>query len=134
MEEHRSAGLAIRQPAIRVAMMPRDTNWMGTVFGGILLSHIDHAGAVAAERFATGRLVTVAMREVVFLEPVFVGDLVSFYTEVVSRGRTSITIRVEVEAQRKGKVSEPVRVTEAEVVYVHVDEERRPIPLDRSER
>ena len=118
-----------RVPAIRVSMMPRDTNWMGTVFGGILLSYIDHAGAVEAERHGGGCFVTVAMREVEFVEPVYVGDLVSFYTEVVRVGRTSITVRVDVEARRRGREAETVRVTEAEVIYVHVDEERRPIPL-----
>jgi acyl-CoA thioesterase YciA len=110
-------------------MMPRDTNWMGTVFGGILLSYIDHAGAVEAERRCAGRFVTVAMREVEFVEPVYVGDLVSFYTEIVRVGRTSITVRVEVEARRRGPEAQTVRVTEAEVIYVHVDAERRPVPL-----
>lgn len=118
-----------RVPAIRVSMMPRDTNWMGTVFGGILLSYIDHAGAVEAERHCAGRFVTVAVREVEFVEPVYVGDLVSFYTQIVRIGRTSITVRVEVEARRRGPEAETVRVTEAEVVYVHVDAERRPLPL-----
>ncbi len=110
-------------------MMPRDTNWLGTVFGGIILAQIDHAGAVAAEQIVPGRLVTVAMREVEFLAPVFVGDLVSFYTEVIRVGRTSITVRVDVEAQRKGPDREVAKVTEAEVVYVHVDEDRRPVPI-----
>src|SRR4029079_15975752 len=81
-----------RQPAIRVVMMPKDTNALGTIFGGIILSYIDQAGAVEAHRHAPGRLVTVAMREVVFHSPVFVGDLVSFYAETLRLGRTSLTI------------------------------------------
>jgi acyl-CoA thioesterase YciA len=120
----------LRNPAIRVSMMPKDTNWMGTIFGGIILSHIDHAGVVQAQRLTRGRLVTVAMREVIFHQPVFVGDLVSFYTQVVRRGTTSITVHVEVEAERAGGGGESVKVTEAEVVYVHVDDQRRPLPID----
>ena len=126
-----------REPAIRVAMMPRDTNAFGTIFGGVLLSYIDQAGAVEAHKHTTKKIVTVAMREVVFIQPVFVGDLVSFYTETVRIGRTSITIRVVVEADRlveiapraSGRGRERVKVTEAEVVYVAVSDDRRPVPL-----
>jgi acyl-CoA thioesterase YciA len=125
-----------RTPAIRVIMMPKDTNALGTIFGGIILSYIDQAGAVAAHRHAPGRLVTVAMREVVFHEPVFVGDLVSFYAECARLGTTSITVRVEVESTRHGAGGEPargerVKVTEAEVVYVRVDSSGKPIPIER---
>ncbi len=116
-------------PAIRVLMMPKETNALGTIFGGIILSYIDQAGAVEAHRIAPGRLVTVAMREVEFHYPVFVGDLVSFYAEIVRRGRTSVTVRVTVEAARAGTSKEKVIVTEAEVVYVQVDEKNRPIAL-----
>lgn len=115
------------QPAIRVIMMPKDTNALGTIFGGIILSYIDQAGAVEAHRHGPGRLVTVAMREVVFHAPVLVGDLVSFNTETVRRGRTSVTVKVVVEADRHA--SGRVKVTEAEVVYVHVDVNNQPIPL-----
>jgi acyl-CoA thioesterase YciA len=118
------------QPAIRVIMMPKDTNALGTIFGGIILSHIDLAGAVEAHRHTAGRLVTVAMREVVFHAPVFVGDLVSFYTETTRRGKTSITVRVIVEAERRTRGTGKVKVTEAEVIYVHVDQNNQPIPLD----
>jgi acyl-CoA thioesterase YciA len=118
------------QPAIRIILMPKDTNALGTIFGGIILSHIDLAGAVEAHRHVTGRLVTVAMREVVFHAPVFVGDLVSFYTETVKLGRTSITVRVVVEVER-ARGAGRVKVTEAEVVYVHVDQNSKPVPLDR---
>src|SRR5256712_1049184 len=113
-------------PAIRITMLPRDTNSQGTIFGGVILSYINMAGAIEAHR-RTGmdRFVTVAMREVIFHKPVFVGDLVSFYAETVSIGHTSITIRVIVETERVGSRTEVVRVTEAEVVYVAVAENRQ---------
>lgn len=126
-----AAGPGPEQPAIRVSLMPKDTNAYGTIFGGIILSYIDQAGAVEAHRHSTGRLVTVAMREVEFHAPVFVGDLVSFFTETVRVGTTSMTVRVTVEAARalgRGRV----KVTEAEVVYVQVDDEGRPTPIDPS--
>jgi len=109
-------------PAIRITMLPRDTNSQGTIFGGVILSYIDMAGAIEAHR-RTGmeRFVTVAMREVIFHQPVFVGDLVSFYSETVKVGTTSITTRVVVEAERYGSPGKSARVTEAEVVYVAVD-------------
>lgn len=119
-----------RQPAIRILMMPRDTNALGTIFGGVILSYIDQAGAVEAHRHGPGRLVTVALREVVFHEPVFVGDLVSFYAATLKHGTTSVTIKVEVEAVRPGRQNTKVKVTEAEIVYVQVDERGRPIPLE----
>jgi acyl-CoA thioesterase YciA len=115
-----------RQPAIRVILMPKDTNALGTIFGGIILSYIDQAGAVEAHRHAPGRLVTVAMREVVFHQPVFVGDLVSLYTETLRCGRTSVTVQVIVEVERARNPGERVKVTEAEVVYVSVDEGGKP--------
>lgn len=119
-----------QDPAIRITLLPRDTNSQGTVFGGIILSYIDMAGAVEAHRH-TGieRFVTVAMREVIFHKPVFVGDLVSFYAETVGIGTTSITVRVIVEAERIGTGSERVRVTEAEVVYVAVDKNRQKMKI-----
>ena len=122
-----------REPAIRVIMMPRDTNALGTIFGGLILSYIDQAGAVEAHRYTPGRLVTVAMHEVEFHAPVFVGDLVSFYTETMSVGKTSVTVKVMVEAVRLTPTRERVAVTNAEVVYVHVDEQiqPRPLPLTR---
>lgn len=119
-----------RSPAIRVTLMPKDTNAHGTIFGGVLLSHIDLAGAVAA-RAHCDNMVTVKMHEVVFHAPVFVGELVSFYADVVRIGNTSITIKVTVEAQRWQGAREAVKVTEAEVVYVNVDGDRRPTPITR---
>ena len=117
------------QPAIRVVMMPRDTNPMGTIFGGIILSYIDQAGAVETRKRSDQKLVTVAMHEVKFLAPVLVGDLVSFYTETVKIGHTSLTVRVTVEAKRGQPPHETARVTQAEVVYVAIDEQGRPVPI-----
>ena len=117
------------QPAIRVILMPKDTNALGTIFGGIILSYIDQAGAVAAHHHVPGRLVTVAMREVVFHSPVFVGDLVSFYAETLRVGTTSVSVKVTVESERGTRGAGRVKVTEAEVVYVHVDENNRPVPV-----
>ena len=117
------------QPAIRVVMMPRDANYLGTIFGGVILSSLDLAGAVAAHQHSDKRVVTTAMREVKFIAPVFVGDLVSFYTEILKIGRTSITVRVTVEASRAKPPHETVRVTQAEVVYVAVDEAGQPVPV-----
>ena len=120
-------------PAIRITMLPRDTNSQGTIFGGVILSYIDIAGAIEACRHTRmERFVTVAMREVIFHKPVFVGDLVSFYAETVRIGSTSITVRVIVETERVGASSERMRVTEAEVVYVAVDENRNKIEISKS--
>ena len=118
------------QPAIRVSMFPRDTNGHGTIFGGVLLAYIDQAGAIATRPYCD-RVLTVKMNEVVFHAPVFVGDIVSFFTTVARIGRTSITIKVVVTAERWRKTDETVTVTEAEVVYVNVDEKRQPSPIAR---
>ena len=123
-----------RQPAIRVTLLPRDTNPHGTIFGGIILSYIDQAGAVEAYLHGARHIVTVCMREVVFHQPVLVGDLVSFYGDLISIGRTSITVKVMVEALRPGDESEARKVTEAEIVYVSVDAEGRPCPIQRSKK
>jgi acyl-CoA thioesterase YciA len=119
------------EPSIRVIMMPKDTNAHGTIFGGVILSYIDQAGAVEAKRQGAGFIVTVAMREVVFHEPVYVGDLVSFYTRLIRTGRTSMTIAVEVFSQPGEGVGNRVKVTEAEVTYVNLDKNRRPVPIAR---
>jgi acyl-CoA thioesterase YciA len=114
-----------KDPAIRITLLPRDTNSQGTIFGGVILSYIDTAGAIEAHRRTKmARFVTVAMREVIFHKPVFVGDLVSFYAETLRIGETSITVRVIVETERLGS-EERIRVTEAEVVYVAVDANRQ---------
>ena len=119
-----------RVPAIKVLLLPKDTNAIGTIFGGVILSNIDLASAVEARKAARHRYVTKAMREVVFLEPVFLGDIVSFFTETIRIGRTSITVKVNVEAERwGGGHGERVKVTEAEVVLVAVGEDGRPVPV-----
>ena len=113
-------------------MMPRDTNAHGTIFGGVILSYIDVAGGVEAVRH-TGhdRFVTVAMKEVIFHEPVYVGDLVSFYATTTRLGNTSITIKVIVEAERFASHGQVVRVTEAEVVYVAVSQDREKVKIGK---
>ncbi len=122
--------MAQRVPAIKVLLLPKDTNALGTIFGGVILSHIDLASSVEARKTAPRRYVTKAMREVEFHEPVLVGDVVNFFTETVRVGRTSLTIRVLVEAERWGDMrGERVKVTEAEVVLVSVDESGRPTPI-----
>lgn len=124
-----------RYLAIQVVMMPRDTNPHGTIFGGVLLSHIDQAGAIGAVHEvvkAGGRppaVVTVAINKVEFKQPVLVGDVVRFLTSMVRMGRTSITMQVRVEAERGDQL---LHVTQAELVYVGVDPaspERHPKPL-----
>ncbi len=115
-------------PAIRVMMMPRDTNAHGTIFGGVLLSYIDQAGAVEARKHTPHKFVTVAMDHVEFRQPVFVGDVLSFYTRLTKAGRTSLTVRVSVEAERFADPSTVVSVTEAELVYVSVNEIGQPLP------
>jgi acyl-CoA thioesterase YciA len=116
-------------PAIRVTMMPADTNAHGTIFGGKILSLIDQAGAIGAHRIGVGRVVTVAMREVVFKHPVRVGDIVSCYVEVEAVGRTSVTVRVRVLANAPTDTQRSVEVTSAEVVYVAIDDAGRPTPI-----
>ncbi len=121
------------EPAIRVLMMPRDTNAHGTIFGGVILSYIDQAGAIEARRQGLSMMVTVSMDKIHFHSPVFVGDLVSFWTETLKIGTTSITTRVVVKA--RGANSEtPVLVTEAQVVYVNVDDNRKPLAIERGSK
>ena len=116
------------EPAIRVSMLPRDTNAHGTIFGGVLLAYIDQAGAIATRPYCD-LVVTVKMNEVVFHAPVYVGDVVSFYVKIVRVGTTSITVKVNVTAERWREPGNVVKVTEAEVVYVNVGEDRKPSPI-----
>lgn len=120
-----------RFPSIRVTMLPKDTNAFGTIFGGVILSYIDLAGAIEARRHYSHRFVTKAMREVAFVAPVYLGDLVTFFTRVTRVGNTSITIDIEVEAERLGAENnrKTVKVTEAQVIYVAVDTNGSPTPL-----
>jgi acyl-CoA thioesterase YciA len=121
-----------RQPAIRVSLLPRDTNPNGTIFGGVILSYIDQAGAIEARLHGADRVVTVAMEKVVFHAPVHIGDLASFYGELVRVGRTSITVKVVVEvAPPRGRCA-PTKVTEAEITYVNVDDAGAPVPIQRT--
>lgn len=120
-------------PTLRVVLLPRDTNEAGTIFGGVILSHLDIAGAVEARKHTVRRIVTVAMKEVEFHQPVWVGDVVSFYTRTTRIGRTSISVHITVEAARRADPSQLVKVTEAEVVYVAVDDQFRPVPVAADE-
>jgi acyl-CoA thioesterase YciA len=122
-----------RFPAIRVTMLPRDTNAAGSIFGGVILSYIDLAGGIEARRQYSQQFVTKAMHEVVFVAPVFLGDLVTFYTRTSRVGNTSITVDVEVEVERLGPKGnrETVKVTEAQVIYVAVDSNWRPVPVSK---
>ncbi|MCU0724663.1 MAG: acyl-CoA thioesterase [Planctomycetes bacterium] len=121
------------EPAIKVLMMPRDANVHQTIFGGVILSHIDQAGAVHARYLGCERVVTVTMQAVTFELPVYVGDTVSFFTATGRIGRTSITVLVDVWAHRFAAPHEEVPVTTAEVTYVNVGPgpDRRPIPVPR---
>ena len=126
-----------RIPAIKVLLLPKDTNALGTIFGGVILSNIDLASAVEARKAGAHRYVTKAMRAVEFHAPVFLGDIVNFFTETTKVGRTSITVKVSVEAERWGAgEGERVQVTEAEVVLVAVDRNGQPTPIrpDGSQR
>ena len=115
-----------KEPTLRVIPMPADANHTGDIFGGWIMSQVDLAGSVPAVRLAQGRVATVAVNSFVFRQPVFVGDLVSFYAEVVKVGRTSITVDVEVYSQRRRETELCVKVTEATLTYVAVDEKRQP--------
>ena len=119
-----------REPTLRVVPMPSDANYTGDIFGGWIMSQVDIAGAIPAIELAKGRVATVAVNSFVFKQPVMIGDVVSFYAKVVRVGRTSITVDVEVYARRR-ELSEVVKVTEATLTYVAVDNERRPRPVNQ---
>ncbi len=119
-----------RVSAIKVLLLPKDTNAFGTIFGGAMLSHIDLASAVEASKTAQLRFVTKAIREVELHAPVLVGDLVNFFTETLRVGRTSITVKVPVEVERwSGRLRECVNVTETEVILVAIGPDGRPTPV-----
>ncbi len=118
-----------REPVLRVMPAPADVNINGDVFGGWIMSHADIAGSVVATRRARGRIATVAVNEFVFNEPVIVGDLLSFYVDLVRVGRTSITVTVEVFSQRRPALTDVAKVTEATFTYVAIDERGRPRPV-----
>jgi acyl-CoA thioesterase YciA len=124
-----------KTPQLRVVPMPTDTNMNGDVFGGWIMAHVDLAGSLPAARRAKGRVVTIAVNSFVFKQPVFVGDVLSIYADVVKVGNTSITVNVEVYAERSQLQDETVKVTEATLTYVATDDERKPrkIPAGEAE-
>jgi acyl-CoA thioesterase YciA len=113
-------------PVLRVVPMPADVNWHGDIFGGWIMSQVDLAGGVVAARRARGRVATVAVNAFTFKQPVLVGDVVTFFAQIVRTGRTSITVDVEVYAQRRPDRELTVKVTEATLTYVAVGSDRRP--------
>ena len=125
-EDHPNTTLPQREPTIRVAAMPADANFTGDIFGGWLMGQVDIAGSIPAVHRAKGRVATVAVNSFVFKQPIFVGDVVSFYTRIVKVGRTSITVDVEVYVQRDPAKPICVKVTEATLTYVAVSEDRKP--------
>ena len=116
-------------PQLRVVPMPADANVHGDVFGGWIMAQVDIAGALPAVRRANGRVGTVAVNSFLFKQPVFVGDLLSFYADIVKVGTTSITVNVEVYAERNRLQVETVKVTEATLTYVATDDDRKPRPV-----
>ena len=118
--------------AIRVEMLPKDTNAWGSIFGGVIMGHMDVAGGDAARKCTEKNCVTRAVQRMEFIAPVFVGDMVAFYTRVLQVGRTSITVYVEVIAERFD-TAEEIKVGEAEIVYVAVDEQGCPTPIKEEE-
>jgi acyl-CoA thioesterase YciA len=121
-----SVSLPDEEPILRVVPMPADANMHGDVFGGWIMSQVDIAGGILATRRANGRVATVAVTSFVFKQPVFVGDLLSFYGSIVRTGRTSITVDVSVYTERSRLKVETAKVTEATLVYVATDEQRQP--------
>lgn len=115
--------------AIRILATPADTNPAGDIFGGWIMSQVDIAGSIIARRRANGRIVTVAVNSFAFRQPVFVGDLISCYATITRSGRTSLTINVKAFAERQKETHEIILVTEADLTYVAVDDNRRPRPL-----
>ena len=132
-EGHASTTLPQREPTIRVAAMPSDANYTGDIFGGWLMGQVDIAGSIPAVHRAKGRVATVAVNSFVFKQPIFIGDLVSFYTRIVKVGTTSITVDVEVYVQRDPANPQCLKVTEATLTYVAVGDDRRPRPLPPQE-
>ena len=124
--DHSERGIA----TVRTVAFPKDTNSLGDIFGGWLMSHADVAGAILAYRRAGGRVVTVAVKDFLFLKPVYVGDIVAFYTRIERIGRTSITVKVSAFSERHGATpGVDVHVGEATITYVHIDEGGRSVPV-----
>ncbi len=123
-----------REPTLRVVAMPTDCNYTGDVFGGWIMAQVDIAGSIPALHRARGRVATVAVNSFLFKQPLFMGDIVSFYARIEKVGRTSITVDVEVYAQRDPEKPVCVKVTEAKLTYVAVDENRRPRAVPKEEQ
>ena len=119
-------------PALRVMSMPADANQNGDIFGGWIMSHVDIAGGILAGRTARGRVATVAVKEFIFKQPVQIGDVLSFYADLLRIGTTSVTVKVEVFAERRPSDPTVVKVTEATLTYVAIDSAGRPRPVPRS--
>ena len=118
-----------KELVLKVIPMPADTNGNGDIFGGWVMAHVDLAGAVIPARYVQGRMATVAVNEFIFKQPVRVGDILSFYANVSRVGRTSISVKVEVYAERFGAQGQFVKVTEASLTYVAIDEQGKPRPI-----
>ena len=118
-----------KELVLKVIPMPADSNANGDIFGGWVMAQVDLAGSVIPARYARGRMATVAVNEFIFKQPVRVGDILSFYSQVLRVGRTSITVEVEVFAERFGSQGQYVKVTEAKVTYVAIDENGKPRPV-----
>ena len=134
MNPHSSEPLSLpqdREPVLRVMPMPADANANGDIFGGWIMAQVDLAGAVLPARIARGRIATVAVNQFVFKQPVSVGDLLSFYARVERVGHTSITVHVEVFAERNPAALHVVKVTEANLTYVAIDHEGQPRPIPK---
>jgi acyl-CoA thioesterase YciA len=122
-----------KEPVLRVVPMPADANQHGDIFGGWIMSQVDIAGGVLAARRARGRVATIAVNAFQFKQPVFIGDVLSFYADIVRVGNTSITVYVEVYAQRNPTDIETVKVTEATLTYVATGSDRRPRPVQNQD-
>ncbi len=131
---HQPPGVALpagKVPALRVVPMPADANQNGDIFGGWIMSQVDVAGGTVAGRLARGRVATVAVNSFVFKQPVQIGDLLSFYADVVKVGNTSVTVNVEVYAERRPTDPTVVKVTEATLTYVAIDTNGQPRPVPK---
>ena len=132
-EDKRLLQSAVGDPTIRMMAMPKDANWLGDIFGGWLMSHADIAGAVLAYRRAAGKVVTVGVREFDFGKPVYIGDVVTFFTKITRTGRTSVSVHVRVFSERSGaQPGEHMEVASGTFVYVHVDDLGNTLPLPES--
>ena len=127
-----SVSLPDKDPTLRVVPMPADANYHGDIFGGWIMSQVDIAGGTAAGRVARGRVATVAVNSFVFKQPVQIGDVVSFYADIVRIGNTSVTVCVEVYAERRPSDPKVVKVTEATLTYVAIDLDGKPRPVPKA--